>query len=252
MEPETTGGDSRRTSRKRSQRDLSSPSSTHALKTSSARARARRSATTTANACCCRPPLLRLPPELLELIALHLATRSPNLGPPAALLPLLSTCRGIYERLGWGVNGGKDNWAFWARIAGAKFTSCAETDAPYIPYEGYPYAPLDPSHFSLESDRAHADQSRANTKGGNTLAYRAFTLRTRSLALSLIRQGDPHAPGAGRALRVAWGMLLEDGGEGERLDFSKVDVALGRSTSGMGMSTHLILLRSSSSVYLAC
>jgi hypothetical protein len=143
------------------------------------------------------------------------------------------------------VNGGKGNWAFWARIAGAKFTSCAETDAPYIPYEGYPYAPLDPSHFSLESDRAHADQSRTNTKGGNTLAYRAFTLRTRSLALSLIRQGDPHAPGAGRALRVAWGMLLEDGGEGERLDFSKVDVALGRSTSGMGMSTHLILLRSS-------
>ncbi|KAJ7936056.1 hypothetical protein B0H13DRAFT_2304133 [Mycena leptocephala] len=51
----------------------------------------------TANANTLRSPLSPFPPELLELIGLHLAMHPPNLG------PLL-------------------------RIAGAKFTSCTETD----------------------------------------------------------------------------------------------------------------------------
>ncbi|KAJ6528513.1 hypothetical protein B0H19DRAFT_1274738 [Mycena capillaripes] len=83
------------------------------------------STTTTATATATTPPhhphattapLLALPPELLEQIALHLATRPPNLGPPSALLPLLSTCRTLHARLGWG-----NNWRFWTSIARAKF-----------------------------------------------------------------------------------------------------------------------------------
>ncbi|KAJ7858114.1 hypothetical protein B0H13DRAFT_1154782 [Mycena leptocephala] len=167
-----------------------------------------------------RSPLLLLPPELLELIALYLATGPPNLGPPAALLPLLSTCRAVHDRLGWGAG----RWTFWARIANAKFTSCTDADAPYVPYDGYPYAPLDPAY-------GHA------THGNSALEYRAHTLRTRCLALALLRRGDPHAPGAGRALRVAYGMLVEEGGLGERLDFSQVDIVLGRATTSTTAST---------------
>jgi hypothetical protein len=161
-----------------------------------------------------RSPFLLLPPELLELVALYLAAGPPNLGPPAALLPLLSTCRAVHDRLGWGAG----QWPFWARIANAKFSSCTDADAPYVPYDGYPYAPLDPAC--------------GHTIHGRTaLEYRAHTLRTRCLALALLRRGDPHAPGAGRALRVAYGMLVEEEGIGERLDFSQVDIVLGRGAS---------------------
>ncbi|KAJ6450607.1 hypothetical protein C8R45DRAFT_117229 [Mycena sanguinolenta] len=159
--------------------------------------------------------LLTLPPELLTRVALHLATAPPNLGPPAALIPLLATCRRLYDLLGW--NGKGRNTAFWARVGRAKFAFALEEEgeAAYVPYEGYPFVGLD-------CDCDYDDRRSSTTE------YLAYSLRTRCAALALIRAGDPFAPGAARALRVAYGMLLEDDWEGERLDWSALDLALGR------------------------
>ncbi|KAJ6550240.1 hypothetical protein B0H19DRAFT_1160673 [Mycena capillaripes] len=154
-----------------------------------------------------RSPILRLPSELLELIALHLATRPPNLGPPAALLPLLSSCLGVYERLGWG-----QNWGLWAKLGRAKFTDA---------YPSYPY--LDDDDFGAGGD-----------PHGGRIRHAAHTFRTRCTALSILRTGDPYAPGAGRALKIAYGMLVEDDWGGAALDFTQVDMALGRTPVGNG------------------
>ncbi|KAJ7608520.1 hypothetical protein DFH06DRAFT_192293 [Mycena polygramma] len=162
-------------------------------------------------------PLLTLPPELLELVALHLATRPPNLGPPAALLPLLATCRALRARLGWG-----RNWALWARIARCKF-SFAEDGAGYMPYAGYPWAAPDPADDDLELDGHGGTKNTTQTRT-------AHALRARTLALRTIRAGDVHVPGAARALQVAYGMLLEDRWEGARMDWTQLDVALGRAS----------------------
>lgn len=152
-----------------------------------------------------RSPLLSLPSELLELIALHLATRPPNLGLPTALLPLLSVCRGVYEKLGWG-----QNWRLWARLGRAKFVDA---------YPSYPC--FDDEDFSAGGDLQ-----------GGKIRRAAHVFRTRCTALSILRTGDPYVPGAARALRVAYGMLLEDDWGGAALDFSQVDMALGRTPVG--------------------
>ncbi|KAJ7663624.1 hypothetical protein B0H17DRAFT_1211560 [Mycena rosella] len=69
--------------------------------------------------------LLILPPELLTLIALHLATAPPNLGPLAALLPLLCTCRTLHARPGFG-----GNPVLWGRIGQAKFVRTSLASYP--------------------------------------------------------------------------------------------------------------------------
>jgi hypothetical protein len=145
--------------------------------------------------------LQSLPPELLQFIALHLATTTPNLGPPAALLPLLSVCRSLYDLLGWG-----KNWPFWAQIDAAKFTSAYPS---YTPYDGYPY-------------------DHPSTPTGGNIVRAAHALRTRCTALSILRRGEPSAPGAARALQIAYGMLIEDEWAGDKLDWTQLDIALGR------------------------
>ncbi|KAJ7619747.1 hypothetical protein B0H17DRAFT_1340798 [Mycena rosella] len=86
-------------------------------------------------------PLLTTPPELLALIALNLATAPPNLGPPAALLPLLRTCHRARQ---------------------------------------------------------------------NPLLAAAHAFRAHCVTLQILRAGDPHALGAGRALVAAYMLLVQD------------------------------------------
>ncbi|KAJ7489692.1 hypothetical protein B0H11DRAFT_1060579 [Mycena galericulata] len=173
-------------------------------------------------------PLLALPPELLTLIALRLATLPPNLGPPAALLPLLLTCRGVYERLTWRVSsgengsgsgsrgngkrgggGGGGNPGLWARIARAKFAfSPASLDLLDSSFDSdddspYPFADDFPlSEFELG-------------KADAPLPLRA--LHTHLTTLRVLRTGDPYHPLAARALRNAYGMLITDGGAGDSM-----------------------------------
>ncbi|KAF7360677.1 hypothetical protein MVEN_00799400 [Mycena venus] len=168
-----------------------------------------------------RSPLLTIPPELLEFIALHLGSSPPNLGPPAALLPLLSVCRGVHERLGWG-----RNWGFWARLGRAKFSPCAE--ASYVPYEGYPY---ELPYVDNNDDPGHSQQRQGS---GSQLIRAAYTLRTRSIALAIIRRGDPLVLGATRALKIAYGMLVEDDWGAEAMDFTQVHLVLGRTPPSDG------------------
>ncbi|KAJ7064163.1 hypothetical protein C8F01DRAFT_39926 [Mycena amicta] len=116
-------------------------------------------------------PLLRLPHELLELIALHLATRPPNLGPPAALIPLLCTCRFLHDTLA-----PKHNPALYARIARAKFVLGHE---------------MIPARKSL-------------------VQQHASILPSLCLALRVIRSGDPYHPDANNALQLAYTLLRAD------------------------------------------
>ncbi|KAJ7466411.1 hypothetical protein FB451DRAFT_412935 [Mycena latifolia] len=134
-------------------------------------------------------PLLTLPPELLTLIALHLATRPPNLGPPSVLLPLLRTCRALHARLTFSKNAG-----LWGAIGRAKFA--LPVSPPYSPH---PFAASDPWHHE---GGAHG--------GGGSLTAAAYALRTHCVALSVLRSGDVHAPGTGPALVHAYGMLVSD------------------------------------------
>ncbi|KAJ7440732.1 hypothetical protein FB451DRAFT_1191382 [Mycena latifolia] len=129
-------------------------------------------------------PLLTLPPELLTFIALHLATRPPNLGPPSALLPLLRTCRALHARIAF-----SENAALWGAIGRAKFA------LPVSP--PYPFTASDPWHH------------KGGAPGGSLKAA-AHALRTHCAALSVLRSDDIHAPGAGSALVHAYGMLVSD------------------------------------------
>ncbi|KAJ7699551.1 hypothetical protein B0H17DRAFT_1129166 [Mycena rosella] len=116
-------------------------------------------------------PLLTTPPELLVLIALNLATAPPNLGPPAALLPLLRTCRALHAVLGFDGNPG-----LWGRIGRAKFT---------------------PGSLAVDRQR-------------NPLLAAAHALREHCHTLQILRAGDPHAAGAGRALVAAYTLFVQD------------------------------------------
>ncbi|KAJ7887896.1 hypothetical protein B0H14DRAFT_2562667 [Mycena olivaceomarginata] len=71
--------------------------------------------------------LLTLPPELLQLVTLHFTAAPSNLGPPAALLPLLSVSPAA-SAPGLGAELAKVGWA--------KFTSCEEGEG-FVLYEGY-------------------------------------------------------------------------------------------------------------------
>ncbi|KAJ7152786.1 hypothetical protein C8R46DRAFT_475686 [Mycena filopes] len=137
-------------------------------------------------------PLLRLPPELLEHLALHLATLPPNLGPPAALLPLLTTCRALYTRLG-----GRFNVALWAKIGRLKFALGELGGA----LDGDPF---DSGSLGFGSGRGSASGR------GSKMESDARALHTLCLALRTIRTGDPYAPGAAQALKVAYWMLVGD------------------------------------------
>ncbi|KAJ7064215.1 hypothetical protein C8F01DRAFT_40376 [Mycena amicta] len=117
-------------------------------------------------------PLLELPHELLELIALHLATRPPNLGPPAALIPLLCTCRFLHDTLA-----PRHNPALYARIARAKFVLGHEM--------------MIPARKSL-------------------VQQHASVLPSLCLALRVIRSGDPFHPDASAALQLAYTLLRAD------------------------------------------
>ncbi|KAJ7447649.1 hypothetical protein FB451DRAFT_1411743 [Mycena latifolia] len=134
-------------------------------------------------------PLLTLPPELLTLIALHLATRLPNLGPPSALLPLLRTCRVLHARLAFSKNA-----ALWGAIGRAKFA--LPVSPPYSPH---PFTASDPWYHEGGADG-----------GGGNLKAAAYALRTHYAALSVLRSGDVYALGAGPALVHAYGMLVSD------------------------------------------
>ncbi|KAJ7351172.1 hypothetical protein DFH08DRAFT_992352 [Mycena albidolilacea] len=98
------------------------------------------------------------------------------------LLRFLLAGRFPVALLGWG-----RNWAFWAKVGRAKFTSCDER----------------------ESVTAHAPAIHA-----------AHALRARCTALSVLHRGDPFVPGAARALKIAYGMLIEDDWAGETLERS--------------------------------
>nr|GAT43076.1 predicted protein [Mycena chlorophos] len=115
--------------------------------------------------------LLSLPPELVEQVAVHLATRPPNLGPPTALVPLLATCRALNDALSR-----ERNQGLYARIARAKFT--------------------------LESSGVHQER-----KG---IHQAASVLPALCLALRVIRGGDVFHPHAGTVLQLAYAMLLAD------------------------------------------
>ncbi|KAJ6595125.1 hypothetical protein DFH09DRAFT_1072951 [Mycena vulgaris] len=140
-----------------------------------------------------QPPslLLALPAELLTLIALHLATRPPNLGPPSALLPLLATCRLLHARLAYRFDAGQGNVGLWARIGRAKFSDCS-SPSPFLDY----------------SDDAGSKKG----KGRGTAHRAAHALRARCLVLRTLRAGDVHAAGADRALLGAYAMLVADAG----------------------------------------
>ncbi|KAF7314112.1 hypothetical protein HMN09_00570300 [Mycena chlorophos] len=114
--------------------------------------------------------LLSLPPELVEQVALHVATHPPNLGPPAALVPLLATCRALHDALSRERNPG-----LYSRIARAKFM---------LESSGVP-----------ESSGIH---------------QAASALPALCLALRVIRRGDVFHPHAGTALQLAYAMLLAD------------------------------------------
>ncbi|KAJ7061207.1 hypothetical protein C8F01DRAFT_1369454 [Mycena amicta] len=116
-------------------------------------------------------PLLQLPHELLMLIALHLATRPPNLGPPAALVPLLCACRFLHDTLA-----PKHNPTLYARIARAKFVLGHE---------------MVPARKSL-------------------VQQHASVLPSLCLALRVIRSGDPYHPDASTALQLAYTLLRAD------------------------------------------
>ncbi|KAJ7633696.1 hypothetical protein B0H17DRAFT_1108070, partial [Mycena rosella] len=122
-------------------------------------------------------PLVSLSPELLTLIALHLASAPPNLGPPAPLLPLLRTCRALHARLGSAGNG-----VLWARIARAKFAAASLA----------------------------VDSQRALTKASSPIPAAVHALRAHCRTLQTLRAGDPHAPDAGRALVAAYTLLVQD------------------------------------------
>ncbi|KAJ7094715.1 hypothetical protein B0H15DRAFT_830610 [Mycena belliarum] len=77
-------------------------------------------------------PLCTVPPEILEHIAYELTCLVP-LGPPAALIPLLSTCRAIHNQLSW-------NASLYARIFKYKFDSGAVKRRAFDPK---PYQYLD-------------------------------------------------------------------------------------------------------------
>jgi hypothetical protein len=72
-------------------------------------------------------PLLTLPSEFLQLVALHFTAAPSNLGPPAALLQLLSVSPAA-SAPGLGAELAKVGWA--------KFTSCEEREG-FVLYEGY-------------------------------------------------------------------------------------------------------------------
>ncbi|KAJ7075200.1 hypothetical protein B0H15DRAFT_956684 [Mycena belliarum] len=116
------------------------------------------------------PPLLALPPELLTLIALHLGTLTPSLGPPSSLLPLLLTCRALYLHLRW------RNWALWGGLGRAKF-ACSSA------MEGAERGSLKPA---------------------------AHVLKSRCIALRTLRAGNVYAPDAGDVLINAYWMLIGD------------------------------------------
>ncbi|KAJ7190676.1 hypothetical protein GGX14DRAFT_701785 [Mycena pura] len=138
-------------------------------------------------------PLIALPVELLELVAFHLATCRPNLGPPTTLLPLLATCRAVHTRLAAATNP-----ALWAAIARAKLV-------------------LSPAFFELCPPAALAAaepwrRARARGRGKGRVARDVAALRTACAALAVIRAGDPHHRAAGTALLVAYALLVADGG----------------------------------------
>ncbi|KAJ7144719.1 hypothetical protein C8R43DRAFT_1013876 [Mycena crocata] len=170
-------------------------------------------------------PLLTLPPELLALLALHLATRPPNLGPPAALLPLLLTCRFLYSQLGFPYTRGRGNAALWARIGRAKFARGSIVasgdgvgDEPLS--ESLPRSIFgDVSRTGMETSPSTSRRMSTTTSKTERAATRFRTLLT---ALRDIRAGDVHDPRAGWALVVAYGMVVEDDldaeGEGDSDD----------------------------------
>ncbi|KAJ7216026.1 hypothetical protein GGX14DRAFT_607180 [Mycena pura] len=144
-------------------------------------------------------PLIALPAELLELVAFHVATRRPNLGPPAALLPLLCTCRAVHARLG-----PAGNPALWASIARAKFV-------------------FSPAFFELCPLDSGAGT--ALGKGKGKMRRDAAALRTACEALAVIRTGDPHLRTAGAALQVAYALLVADDGGGHRVGKNRRQLA---------------------------
>ncbi|KAI0312088.1 hypothetical protein OF83DRAFT_691072 [Amylostereum chailletii] len=140
-----------------------------------------------------QPRLLRIPPEILENIAYELgrggdddAHDHPPACPPAQLLPLLSTCRHIYNALSYTRNN-----TLYMRL----FTDLFDADAP---------------RRRLGPEVLHA-------------ANLASQLRTNCLTLKRIRQGDIHAP---TVLADFWTLLfmaLEDDGK-NRVHFARAGV----------------------------
>ncbi|KAJ7753913.1 hypothetical protein DFH07DRAFT_959987 [Mycena maculata] len=183
------------------------------METRKTRSQTRHSRSLSRNISTVNSPLLLLPPELLTHVALHLATRPPNLGPPSALLPLLLTCRFLNSSLSW-----KQNKGLWSQIGRAKFTT--------------PPPPL--FDFFVASDGDAQKRTFEKWEMGGSVA----SLRSHITIIRIIRSGDIYHPAARAALRGAWAMLVADGcvddvGPGgevvERMDSGGLPVALGLS-----------------------
>ncbi|KAJ7066315.1 hypothetical protein C8F01DRAFT_1079940 [Mycena amicta] len=132
-----------------------------------------------------QPTLLALPAELLELIALHLATRPPNLGPPAALVALLCSCRLLHAGLA-----PEHNAPLYARIARAKFVLGPSTVRKYaavlpslcvtlrVIRSGDPYHPYASSALQMAYTLLIADDTKKPALGALSYALPASASAT--------------------------------------------------------------------------
>ncbi|OCH92972.1 hypothetical protein OBBRIDRAFT_772380 [Obba rivulosa] len=135
--------------------------------------------------------LCTVPAVVLEHIALELALAEP-LGPPAALVPLLQTCRHIYALLNY------ENSALYAAI------------------------------FTLKFDRRAANR-RLGEEAIYSSSL-AFQLRKQCTALTRIRSGDVYSPSVVSDLWTAFIMMTENDGKNaaQLLEYASLDVLVDR------------------------
>lgn len=140
-----------------------------------------------------------VPQEVLEHIAFCVATQCP-LGPPSRLVPLLLTCRHIYQALSF-----EDNALFYARIFRFQF----DTRSVLRRLGSHASAPWALAN-ELKKRWTHLKRIRA----------RAYS--------RIIQHAEPPSTGLTDLLWLAYLMMLENDGKNERqlLDYAEMDVWL--------------------------
>jgi hypothetical protein len=136
-------------------------------------------------------PLCAIPAEILENIVLEAVLATP-LGPPSVLIPILCTCKRIYNKLRF-----ENNRSLYARIFNCKFDVGAARRR---------FGPHTLPSSSL------ADQLQSNI-----------------MALQDIRQGDIYSSHVNSTLWTAFFLMLEnDGKNREQLDWAGLDSFIDR------------------------